>query len=114
MRKVFLAAALVLLASSFATGQTSCTLITTTEFIPNLQLGQPVHYDLEACCGTKPYVFAVTGGTLEAGLFLTPHGGLRGVPLETGDNTVYITVTDAAGCMNTTAYPVRVCPDPSC
>src|SRR5205085_411682 len=50
------------------------------------------------------------GGTLQAGLFLTPSGGLRGVPLETGDNTVYITVTDAAGCTNTTAYPIRVEP----
>jgi len=108
MRKVFLAAALVLLVSSFATGQASCTFIITTEYVPDLHLGQPVHYDIEACCGTKPYVFAVTGGTLEAGLFLTPRGGLRGVPLETGDNTVYITATDAAGCTNTTAYPIRV------
>jgi len=108
MRKVFLAAALVLLVSSFATGQTSCLFIITTEYVPDLHLGQPVHYNIEACCGTKPYVFAVTGGTLEAGLFLTPSGGLRGVPLETGDNTVYITATDAAGCTNTTAYPIRV------
>ena len=109
MRKVFLAAALVLLVSSFATAQTSCsTFIIITEYVPDLHLGQPVHYNIEACCGTKPYVFAVTGGTLEAGLFLTPSGGLRGVPLETGDNTVYITATDAAGCTNTTAYPIRV------
>src|ERR1041384_1868098 len=106
MRKVLLAAVLVLLMTSFASGQTSCgTFIITTEFVPDLHLGQPVHYNIEACCGTKPYVFAVTGGRLEAGLFLTPSGGRRGVPLETGDNTVYITATDAAGCMNTTAYP---------
>ena len=110
MRKVLLAAALVLLVSSFATGQTSCTFTITTEFVPDLKLGQPVHYNIEACCGTKPYVFAVTSGTLEAGLFLTPSGGLRGVPLETGDNTVFITATDAAGCTNTTAYPIRVVP----
>ena len=110
MRKVFFAAALVLLVTSFASGQSSCTLIITTEFVPDMTVGTPVHYNLEACCGTKPYVFAVTGGTLEAGLFLTPKGGLRGVPLEPGDNTVFITVTDAAGCSNTTAYPIRVNP----
>ena len=110
MRKVLLAAALMLLVSSFATGQTSCTLTITTEFVPDMPVGQPVHYDFQACCGTPPYKYAVTSGTLEAGLFLTPSGGLRGVPTETGDNTVYITVTDAAGCTNTTAYPFRVVP----
>src|ERR1043165_2042069 len=99
MRKVLLAAALVLLVSSFATGQTSCTLTITTEFVPDMPVGQPVHYDFQA-----------RRGTLEAGLFRTPSGGLRGVPTETGDNTVYITVTDAAGCTNTTAYPFRVVP----
>jgi len=109
MRKILLAATLVLLVtSSFAVAQTSCTLTITTEFVPDLPLGQPVHYDIEACCGTPPYKFAVTDGTLEAGLFLTPSGGLRGVPTETGDNTVFITVTDGAGCTNTTAYPIRV------
>jgi hypothetical protein len=104
MRKVLL----VLLVSSFATGQTSCLLTITTESVPDLPLGQPVHFNFEACCGTPPYVFAVTGGTLEAGLVLTPKGGLRGVPVQTGDNTVFITVTDAAGCTNTAAFPIRV------
>jgi hypothetical protein len=110
MRKVLLAAVLVLLVTSFASGQTGCTFIITTEYVPEMTVGHPVHYNIEACCGTKPYVFAVTGGMLEAGLFLTPSGGLRGVPLETGDNIVYITATDAAGCSNTTAYPIRVNP----
>jgi Putative Ig domain len=109
MRRVLLAAMLVLLVtSSFAVGQTACTLINITEYVPDMPLGQPVHYEFEACCGTPPYTFAVTSGTLEAGLILTPTGKLRGVPIETGDNTVYITVVDATGCSNTTAYPFRV------
>ncbi|HEY6136786.1 MAG TPA: putative Ig domain-containing protein [Thermoanaerobaculia bacterium] len=108
MRKVLLAATIVLLVSSFAAGQSSCTLTFLTESVPDFPIGQPVHFNFEVCCGTAPYTFAVTSGTLEAGLFLTPSGKLRGVPLETGDNTVFITVVDAAGCSLTQAFPIRV------
>ena|ERR1043166_1564187 len=108
MRKVLLAATIVLLVTSFASGQTSCTLTFLTESVPDFTLGQPVHFDFEVCCGTPPYTFAITSGTLEAGLVLLPNGKLRGRPIQTGDNTVFITVVDAAGCSLTQAFPIRV------
>jgi hypothetical protein len=110
MRKVLLAATLVLLATSFAFGQTSCTLTFLTESVPDFPIGHPVHFDFEVCCGTAPYTFVVVDGTLEAGLILLPNGKLRGRPLELGDNTVFIKVVDAAGCSLTQAFPIRVVP----
>jgi hypothetical protein len=110
MRKVLFAATLVLLATSVAFGQTGCTLTFITESVPDFPIGQPVHFDFEVCCGTAPYQFQVVDGTLEAGLHLTTSGGLRGKPTELGDNTVYIKVTDAAGCTLTQAFPIRVVP----
>jgi hypothetical protein len=58
MRKVFLAVTLVLLVTSFASGQTSCTLTFLTESVPDFHIGQPVHFDFEVCCGTPPYTLS--------------------------------------------------------
>jgi hypothetical protein len=99
----------ILLLSAAAVDAADCSTLTfLTESLPDFPVGQPVHADLQVIGGTAPYSFAVSEGTLPAGLHLTPNGQLRGVPTEVTDTTVFFTVTDANGCTLTMAYPVRV------
>jgi hypothetical protein len=89
--------------------QSDCSTLTfLTENLPDFTLGQHAHFDIEAIGGTAPYHFQITGGAMPAGLHMTGSGQIRGVPQELADTTVFITVTDSAGCDLTIAYPVRV------
>ena len=108
MKKSFVVIALVLL-STVAPAFADCSTLTNiSEFVPQLFVGQPVHFNFEFIGGTEPYRFEIVSGTLPAGLHLTPSGGLRGKPTQPADETVFVQVTDAAGCQLTVAYPVRV------
>ncbi len=107
--RAFVAFALAVSLASLGYGQVDCSTLTVlTESLPDFPLGQPVHFEIEASGGTPGYTFAVTGGTLPAGIHLTSNGKLRGKPTEVIDTTVFITVTDSAGCTLTIAYPIRV------
>jgi hypothetical protein len=109
MRKTaFLALALFLVA---VTALPDCSTLTNiTENIPDFSLGDHVDFQLEMVGGTAPYSFAITSGTLPANLHLTSGGRLHGTAHEVADTTVFVQVTDAAGCQLTIAYPVRVNP----
>ena len=91
-------------------GAAQCTLTFITESIPEFTVGDPVNFQLEVCCGTPPYRFEVTtlGDPLPAGLHLNQNGKITGKPTEVDDNTVFIRLTDSAGCSLTQAFPVRV------
>ena len=105
------AIALVLLAFTISgVAQTTCTLTTITESLPGFFIGVPANTEIEVCCGTAPYRFEITSGTLPAGLHLNPNGKITGVPREEADTTVFVQITDAAGCTLTQAYAVRVMP----
>jgi len=58
--------------------------------------------------GTAPYSFAVTTGTLPAGLTLTAAGVLAGTPTTAGTSTFTIRGADANGCFATLSYTVTI------
>ncbi|OLP52322.1 beta strand repeat-containing protein [Allorhizobium taibaishanense] len=58
--------------------------------------------------GTSPYSFALTTGTLPAGLTLASDGTLAGTPSATGTFAFAITATDANGATGSKSYSLQV------
>lgn len=58
--------------------------------------------------GTAPYVFAVTSGTLPAGLTFTAAGVLTGTPSAAATSTFTVTVADAKGVTASQSYSVTI------
>lgn len=59
--------------------------------------------------------FAVTGGTLPAGVTLSTVGVLSGTPTQVDTSSFTVTATDANGCTGGAAYTVTiVCPTTAC
>ena len=90
-----------------AASTSQCTLTFITESLQDFTVGVPVKFNIEACCGTPPYSFEITGGTLPDGLHLNKNGKITGKPTEVTDTTVFVTLTDSAGCSITQAFAVR-------
>jgi len=63
--------------------------------------------------GTKPYTWALTGGSLPAGLSLSLGGHVTGTPTAKGGSTAVLTATDADGNTDTEAFGFVVLPLPS-
>lgn len=72
--------------------------------LPGGTVGVPYSQTLTATGGTAPYSFAVTSGTLPAGLTLASNGLLSGTLASAGGFSFTITATDASGCTGTIAY----------
>jgi uncharacterized repeat protein (TIGR01451 family) len=53
--------------------------------------------------GVAPFTFALTTGTLPAGLTLSPSGVLAGTPTQPGTFPITVTATDSNGCTGTSA-----------
>lgn len=110
MKRALIVAVVVLAFAIPAFAQSTCTLTYLTESLPGFVVGQPANFQLEACCGTEPYHFTIVGGTLPAGLHMNPNGKITGVPREEADVTVFVQLSDAAGCTLTQAFAVRTTP----
>lgn len=93
------------------TQQTS-TLTFITENLPAMEVGEEYAVWLQVSGGTPPYSFAVTQGTLPAGIEVTSEGTVNGVPTEAGDTTFFVTATDNAGTSVTQAFDAQVSPLP--
>lgn len=63
---------------------------------------------LSASGGTAPYTFAVTVGTLPAGMTLTSDGLLSGSPEAAATTTFTVTATDSASATGVAAYSLTV------
>ncbi len=64
--------------------------------------------------GVAAYTYAVSGGSLPAGLTLTPSSGvISGTPTTAGSYVFTIRATDANGCSGTRAYSVVINAQPS-
>jgi plastocyanin len=76
--------------------------------LPNVTQGVPANLTLTASGGAAPYVFAVTAGSVPAGLTLSPSGVLSGTPATAGSSTFTVRATDANGCFSEVAYALSV------
>jgi len=84
--------------------------ITTTSLPSPVPAGTayPAGTVVGASGGAAPYTFAVTSGTLPAGLALSAAGALTGTPTVGGTYTFSITVTDSAAQTDTDAFTIVV------
>jgi hypothetical protein len=85
-----------------------CPLITVAPpTAPNGTVGVAYSQQITASGGTGPYTYAVSSGTLPAGLTLAPGGLLSGTPTTAGSSTVTIRAIDSSnGCPGTITYTI--------
>ena len=83
--------------------------ITSTGELPQATQGSAYVASLEATGGPSPYTWAVTSGSLPAGLTLDPATGvISGTPTTAGTSTFQITATDADGATATKSFTLTV------
>jgi hypothetical protein len=80
--------------------------------LPNGTVAVAYSQILSGTGGTAPYTFAVTSGTLPAGLTLTAAGVLAGTPTTAGSSTFTVTATDANGCTGVRTYTIVIAAAP--
>ncbi len=68
----------------------------TTTTLPGAVVGTGYSAALTATGGTSPYSWAVVGGSLPAGLTLSPSGSITGTPSAQGSATFTVRATDAS------------------
>ncbi len=79
--------------------------------IPAGTAGSAYSQSITASGSSAPYGFAVTSGSLPAGLTLSSSGALSGTPTVTGAFSFTVTATDAFGCTGSRAYSLTIsCP----
>jgi len=84
-------------------------LVVTTLVLPDAEVGVPYAATLHAAGGSAPYGWAVTGGSLPAGIDIAPDTGeLTGTPAAEGIFGFTVEVTDAAGDSDTQALSLTV------
>ena len=69
-----------------------------TGTLPIATVGVPYSYTLKATGGLPPYTYAVTAGSLPAGITLQSDGTVSGTPTTPGASSFTATVTDSAIC----------------
>jgi sugar lactone lactonase YvrE len=80
--------------------------------LPTATVGAAYSQSLSAAGGAAPYAFAVTVGSLPAGLNMT-NGVLNGTPTGSGTNTFTVTATDTNGCPGSRSYTLTVLVPPT-
>ncbi|MBI5020825.1 MAG: T9SS type A sorting domain-containing protein [Ignavibacteriales bacterium] len=95
----------------------SCTLIPpcpTISLIPESltdgKVNEEYYQEISASGGTSPYSYAIVGGSLPDGIYLSSKGIIYGTPTSTGYSTFTIEVTDSIGCTASAAYWIAVMP----
>lgn len=86
------------------------TLTFVTESLPEFKVGEPYEQWLVVDGATEPVTFEIESGQFPAGVSLSSEGMVYGEPFEqdSGDTTVFITVSDATGASETQAFDCEV------
>lgn len=82
----------------------------TTTSLPNAIVATAYSQSLASSAGTTPYSYAVTTGSLPAGLSMSSAGAITGTPTTAGSSTFTVTVTDAASATDTQELTIVVDP----
>jgi hypothetical protein len=93
---------------TFSITVTTIVTVTTTS-LPNAIQNAAYSQQLQAT-GTAPFFWALTSGTLPAGLTLSPGGLLQGTPTSLGSQAFTVSVTDARGATSTQGLTLTVDP----
>ncbi len=83
-----------------------------TSSLPAGVTGQGYSASLSAAGGVPPYAWALTAGTLPAGLSLSALGALSGTPTAAGTSSFTVKVTDSAAHTASAAFTVTVTASP--
>ncbi|MBD7923830.1 putative Ig domain-containing protein [Xanthomonas bonasiae] len=86
----------------------SPTLVIAPPTLPSGKVGSAYSQTLSASGGTAPYSYAVSTGTLPAGLALAANGALSGTPTTAASSAFTVSVTDAHGFTAAQAYTVAI------
>jgi uncharacterized repeat protein (TIGR03803 family) len=92
----------------FELSATGVTLLPQT--LPAATVGAGYNQTLTAVGGTAPYTFAVSAGSLPAGLTLSSGGVLSGTPTIAGSSSFTVTATDSTGATGSQAYTLAAYP----
>ncbi len=76
--------------------------------LPNGTVGVVYNQTIGMVGGAAPYTFAITRGTLPAGLMLSRGGSLVGIPTTAGSFNFTVTATDAMGDNASQRYTVTI------
>ena len=71
-------------------------------------VGDAYNQTLSTSGGSGPYVYAVTAGSLPAGLSLSRNGKITGTPTTAGTARFTISATDAARAVSARSYTLRI------
>jgi len=71
-------------------------------------VGEPFSCSLEGVGGTRPYKWSLKGGSLPDGLFISDDGKIKGVPKESGEFRISVSLTDADGRTTERSFRLKV------
>jgi uncharacterized repeat protein (TIGR03806 family) len=87
--------------------------ITTTDPLPGTTVGRPTTRNLAVTGGTAPYAWAITSGSLPAGMTLASNGTISGTPSTAGIRTITVRVDDNTGASASATVSLTVNPVPA-
>ena len=83
----------------------------TTASLPDGQVGAPYSQILTSSGGSTPYIWSLAGGTLPDGLNLDDStSAIFGTPTTAGVSNFSVTMTDAAGAVQTQSFSLKIGP----
>ncbi|WP_160115092.1 putative Ig domain-containing protein [Bryocella elongata] len=91
---------------TIAASSTSLSIATAT--LPGGTVGATYSATLSAVNGTAPYTYAVSSGSLPAGLSLSTAGVLSGTPTTLGSSTFTVKVTDSTSATASASFTVTI------